>query len=98
MCAGRVKPVPAPHRVLQPVATGRPRGAAGSAPCGFVIGVAIKPPWRQDQIARLQILLQPAFQPLLVRADRAVGDTQVEDGADRNTEFAQCRGKLRSTR
>jgi hypothetical protein len=33
-----------------------------------------------------------------MRADRAVGDTQVEDGADRNAEFAQCRGKLRSAR
>ncbi|WP_206541334.1 hypothetical protein, partial [Stenotrophomonas maltophilia] len=54
------------------MATNRPRGAAGSASCRFVIGVTIKPPWRQDQVARLQILLQPTFQPLLMRADRAV--------------------------
>ena len=95
MCTGRIQPVPSPDRVLQTAAPHRPGGVAGSTPCRFMVGVAIKPPWRQDQVTRLQMLLQPAFQALFVRADRAVGDTQVKYGTGRDAEFAKGRGKLR---
>ena len=78
MRAGRIQPVPAPHRVLQATATHCARGAAGCTPCRFVIGMPIEAPGRQYQIARLQVLLQPVLQALFVLADRAIADAEMK--------------------
>src|SRR3989304_1977158 len=98
MGAGGVKPVPAPPRVLQASAAHCPHRPAGSTPCGFMIGMPIKAPGCQDQVARLEVLLQPVFQALFVRTDRAVGDAEMKRGSRPDTEFAQRCGKLGASR
>jgi hypothetical protein len=63
-----------------------------------MIGMPIKAPGCQDQVARLEVLLQPIFQALFVRTDRAVGDAEMKRGSRPDTEFAQRCGKLGASR